>query len=241
MTKQLGDIKSLKQKELTVKEVEWLYKLLNLAFKKNVTEKNIVFTNDNDTELTFYHISQQIMNELGVQSFPDRFLQNEFITLGIPGQERDGEYFARIELVYWYFKYINDILGYKDILERFFGGVIYGKKSKYNKSAKGYWILRKHLEGKINQWSAIRKTFLLGFAIYLKLIQEESILPLSRIYDAIKNKSLNRLGITVASDEQFGMAGHYSGLGLCWHCGFIEVMYGGLCRECSEYWDKRTK
>ncbi|MHA1557168.1 MAG: hypothetical protein ACTSPM_09575 [Candidatus Heimdallarchaeota archaeon] len=235
------NFQTLKPKDLTIQEIKWLIKLMELAFRNNVERRDIVFAKQNKTHVTFYRIPHGVLDDLGNQSIPKRFLQKEFITLGIPGQEREEEYFARIELIYWYFKHIKDIFDYKDILERFFGRVIYGDRSKYNKRAKGYWILRMHLEEEVGRWSAIRKTFLFGFAIYLKLIQESSILTLSRIYDAVKNKSLNRLGITEASDEQYGMSSHYSKLGLCWHCGFIEVSEGGLCRECSEYWDKRTK
>jgi len=241
MVEQLGDLQSLKQGELTVQEIDWLYQFMKLAFKKNVTEKDIVFTKNNDTHLTFYSISNKILNALNTQSVPERFLQSKFIILGVPDIDREEKYFVRIELIYWYFKHIIDIFDYKEILERIFSRALYGTDLSYNKRAKGYRVSIKHLKKGYGRWSVIRKTFLLGYASYLGLFKEATVLPLVRIYEGLKNKSLKQIGLLDATDEQFGQSGYYSRLGLCWHCGFTKVTNSGLCRDCSEYWDKRTK
>ncbi len=241
MTEQLRDLQSIKKEELLPEEVEWLNSFIKYAFRKKVTKRDIVFTKDNDTDLTYFRIPYQELLELENKQIPNKFLETNIITTTIPENDTEEGYFAKIELVYWCFKNVKDVFGFYEILDTIFGRVMFGDLVRYDKQAKGYKVQPKHLEKRYGKWSAIRKTLLIGFAVFLGLFQRTTVPPLVEIYEGLKNKTLKLIGLSKADREAFGKTAHYQKLNLCWNCGWEINAPGGLCKDCYDYWDERTK
>ena len=112
----------------------------------------------------------------------------------------------------------------------------------YDKSNEGYRLLDSHLNNVFKRWPAIKKTLFIGYLAYLGLLEAPTVPPLDTIYEGLKDKSLKFFGLTLASKEAFGKVGHREILGVCWNCGdTIEDARSGLCSDCYDYWDDKTR
>lgn len=238
---ELKDTSNLKPEDLSLQEREWLKNFIDFSFRKYAKMKTIIFTTQNGNHLNYYLISHEFLKEYNEQSIPGKFLQEKYIIKGIPCSNRNDEYFIDICFIYWYFNYIDDCLGFIEILHKIFDTVFYSKYMEYDSKAKGYKVLPVHLGNQVIQWSVMRKTFLIGFGVYIGLFQRETVLSLEEIFLGLKNKTLELIGISKAHGGDFGMVAHYGKLHRCWWCGGIVDAPGNLCEKCYEYWDERTK
>ncbi|MFW9921897.1 MAG: hypothetical protein ACFFDW_01260 [Candidatus Thorarchaeota archaeon] len=238
---EIKDTFNLKPEDLSQQERDWLEKFIKFSFRKYTKMKTIIFTIQNRKHLNYYLISPEFLKEYDEQTIPGKFLQEKIIIKGIPRLNRNDEYFIDICFIYWYFNYIDDYLGFKEILNIIFDTVFYSKYMEYDSNAKGYKVLPVHLGNQLIHWSVMRKTFLIGFGVYIGLFQIETVPSLEEIFLGLKNETLELIGLSKANMDDFGMVAHYGKLHRCWWCGAIINAPGDLCDKCYEYWDERTK
>ncbi|NHJ06229.1 MAG: hypothetical protein EAX90_15480 [Candidatus Heimdallarchaeota archaeon] len=238
---ELKDTFNLKPNNLSSQEKEWLKNLIKFSFSMHIKSKDIIFTTQNGDHSTYYFISPKFLKEYDEQSIPRKFLREKYIIKGISGLNRNDDYFVDICFIYWYFNNIDDYLDFLDIWNEIFDSVFACRETFYDKEVKGYKVLPEHLQHHIARWSVIRKTFLIGFGIYIGLFQRETVPSLEEIFLGLKNKTLKLIGISKAHGGSFGMVSHYEKLKRCWNCGNMIDAPGGLCEKCYDYWDEKTK
>ncbi|MDF1540727.1 MAG: hypothetical protein P1Q69_17660 [Candidatus Thorarchaeota archaeon] len=149
--------------------------------------------------------------------------------------------FVKLDLFYWYIENINDLWGFKKLMDPLFHNVFY-RAQDYDSEGAGWKVLVEHLKMVTKGWRTIKRTLLVGYMYYLNLFQETTIIPLETINRGLKDKSLKGVGLTEANAGSFGKTTHYEILGTCWNCGDeIEDERSGLCMDCLDYWDRKTR
>ncbi|MFW9921950.1 MAG: hypothetical protein ACFFDW_01530 [Candidatus Thorarchaeota archaeon] len=237
---ELKDTYNLEPQSLTQLESDWLKKFIKFSFSKDLKSKDFIFTTQDGKQLTYFVISPEFLAENNEELVPSKFLREKYILKGIPGLKRDNEYFIEIGFIYWYFEKIDDILDFFEIWNELFYSV-FADRNNYDKERQGYKVLLENFQPQFARWSNIRKTFLIGFGVYIGLFQRETVPSLEEIFLGLKNHSLQLIGLSKAHGGSFGMVSHYGILRRCWNCGDMIDAPGGLCSDCYDYWDEKTK
>ena len=215
-------------------ELNWLKRCIPNELKGRISEEKIIFTSRGSYLICIP--SKELKKDV-----PDRFVEGKLLVTSISEQKLHNGFFVILELVFWYIENINDIWGYKKVVDPFFYEVFYGNHVDYNKSKKAYAVLEKHLTKVLKKWKPIEMTLFIGYLQFLRLFKKPTVPPLGTIHLELKQGITKQVGLTKASKETFGKVAHRQLLGVCWKCGDDDVLPNGLCSDCDEYWDEKTK
>ncbi|MHA1637755.1 MAG: hypothetical protein ACTSUB_07045 [Candidatus Thorarchaeota archaeon] len=237
MKTQLQNLRDLKPDEFKKTELKWLKAYILGEFKVGVLEEKISFSNLPDAHLIYLKVSKNLM-----RSTPLRFLRSELLLTDLPGKELKIGPFMKLDLLYWYDDNIDDIWGYKKLMDPLFYEVFHGENTGYDESAVGYRVLDTHLKKVSKGWKPFEKTLLIGYLCYMRLLKKATVPSLESINEGLKDKTLKYFGLTKADTQSFGKVTHRGILGVCWNCGdTIEDVRSGLCKDCLDYWDEKTR
>jgi len=237
MKERLENLRDLKQKEFRKNELSWLKTCVLGEIKKGISKENIIFTANQDTTDTYLRIPRKFL-----KNTPSRFLKSDLVVKSVPGKELEKGIFVKLELLYWVLENIEDIWGFMKLMDPLFYEVFHGEYTDYDESEVGYRVLDKHLKKVSKGWNAIKKTLFIGYLCYKRLLQKSTVPTLATINEGLKDKTLNYFGLTIADKQAFGKVTHRTILGVCWNCGdTIEDVRSGLCIDCFDYWDEKTR
>ncbi|MGY5878722.1 MAG: hypothetical protein RTV31_00670 [Candidatus Thorarchaeota archaeon] len=234
MAKKLEITRDVEQDELLKHELDWLRRCLSKEFKGRISEDKIVFAPKGS-----YLIC--IPSKVLMKDIPTRFLDSKILVSSISKQKIHKGLFMKLNLIFWYFENVTDVWGYKKLIDPLFYEVFYGDHVDYDKSKKGYSVLDKHLTKVLKGWKPIEKTLFIGYLQFLALFKKSTVPPLGTIYKELKDGITKHIGLTKASKESFGKVAHRQLLGVCWKCGDDDILPNGLCKDCDEYWDEKTR
>ncbi|MBE0527414.1 MAG: hypothetical protein IH631_10755 [Candidatus Thorarchaeota archaeon] len=215
-------------------ELNWLKRCMSKELKGKISEDKIIFTPKGSYLKCIP--SKEVMKDV-----PTRFLESKLLVESISEQELHNGFFVSLDVLFWYIQNVSDVWGYKKLTDPLFYEVFYGEHIDYDKPKKGYRILDKHLEKVCKGWAPIEKTLFIGYLQFLRLLKDKTVPPLSIIIEELKKGTMKDYGLTKASKESFGKMAHRQLLGVCWNCGDDAVLPNGLCRDCDEYWDEKTR
>ena len=233
----LGELKisrDLKKDAFLEHELNWLKRCMKDEFTGKVSEDKIIFSSEGT------YLACITTKELKKDT-PARFLDNELFVESVSGHKLHGGFFIKLDLFYWYIDNVKDVWGYKKLTEPLFHEVFYGDHADYDESKKAYRVLDKHLTKVLKGWTPIEKTLFIGYLQFLRLFKDKTVPPLGTMNQEIKDGITEQIGLTEASKESFGKMAHRQLLGVCWNCGDDAVLPNGLCRDCDEYWDAKTR
>ncbi|MHA1928559.1 MAG: hypothetical protein ACTSV2_08270, partial [Candidatus Thorarchaeota archaeon] len=211
MDKNLEITRDLKQTELRKHELTWLKKCLSSELKGGISEDKITLAPKGS------YLICTPSNEL-MKDIPARFIESKILVTSISGRKLHNGCFMKLDLVYWFFENVNDVWGYKKLIDPLFYEVFYGNHVDYDKSKKGYKVLDKHLTKVLKGWKPIEKTLFIGYLQFLVLFKKSTIPPLGTINQELKDGTTKHLGLTKASKDSFGKFAHRQLLGVCWNC-----------------------
>ena len=137
---ELKDTFNLNPNDLSLQEKEWLKNFIKSSFSVNIESKDIIFTTQNGVHSTYFFISPKFLKENNEQTIPKKFLREKYIIKGIPGLNRNDDYFVDICFIYWYFNNINDSLDFLDIWNEVFDAVFAGREAFYDLGAGRAWV-----------------------------------------------------------------------------------------------------
>ncbi|TFH09253.1 MAG: hypothetical protein E4H14_04790 [Candidatus Thorarchaeota archaeon] len=234
MGKLLKITRDFKQDDFQTHELNWLKRCLSNELKGRISEDKIIFTPKKSYLMCTP--SKEVRKDV-----PSRFLENKLLVESVSEQKLHNEFFVSLEVLFWYIENVNDVRGYKKLIDPLFYEVFHGDHVDYDKSKKGYRVLDKHLAKVLKGRTPIEKTVFIGYLRFLRLLKEKIVPPLGTINQELKDGIMKHLGLTQASRGSFGMVAHRQLLGVCWNCGDDDVLPNGLCSDCDEYWDEKTR
>ncbi len=234
MEKILKIERDLKKSEFTKSELKWLETCIQAEFKKGIQEKRIIFSNHQGKHQTYF------LSRMGRKRAPSRFLKSNLLFTIVPGKEVKRGFIVKLDLLYWYLDNMYDLWDYKELAEPLFDQV-FRVNPNYIESQIGYQVRDAHLTAVALNWGATEKTLFIGYLLYLRLLQNSTVPPLVAINEGLKKKTLESFGVTIACREAFGMVTHREILGVCWNCGDPIECANGLCSDCDDYWDRKTR
>jgi hypothetical protein len=237
LKKRLENLRDLKPKDFKKSELKWLNACILDEINEGVLEEKLIFSNIQDEHHIYLRISRTLMRKA-----PIRFLRSNLVLKDLSGNDPKSGPYVKFDLLYWYDDNIGTIWDYKKLMDALFHNVFHGENSDYDESGVGFRVLDKHLEKVSKGWSSIEKTILIGYLCYMRLLKHATVLPLASINEGLKDKTLKYFGLTIADKKSFGKVTHREILGVCWNCGdAIEDVRSGLCDDCLDYWDRKTR
>ena len=120
--KRLENLRDLKPSEFKKTELKWLKTCIEDELKEGVLEEQVILSNLQDEHEIYLRISKALM-----RNAPVRFLRSNFLLKNLPGKELRRGPFVKFDLLYWYDDNIDDIWGYKKLMEPLFHDVFYGE------------------------------------------------------------------------------------------------------------------
>ena len=171
------DIQSLSIKSITTEEIKWLKKIVKKIKNRLLTENNLIFLEKNNQSVYIH------FNYTENKQPPIKFLCFLLIKPHLKKSATESEFHINSDLIYWYLDNIDDVLNYKDILNKIFI-TCFGEGS-YSYNLKGYKLYHSHMNKHCKKWTPIEKILLLGFAIYLKLFKKTARKTLKRILKSL--------------------------------------------------------